>query len=183
MDSPDFEGLLQSFDSKISDVCGKLALLKHYQEKNGEECLDLNNIIGNVFTIYISKQIAHLTSFLLGTVQYMILNVSHMLEQQEEHLISQVKRCEDIFTLVNAQSEYIEANLSAFQGSTFSFQNIITTTNYLPFQFLTNKKAKVLKKTITLEMESRQEILIYFTNLALISNQCHLCHLILIQNQ
>ncbi len=49
MDSPDLEGLFQSFDDKISDVCGKLALLQHYQTKNPEECLELNNIIGNVF--------------------------------------------------------------------------------------------------------------------------------------
>ncbi|KAH9388549.1 Spindle and kinetochore-associated protein 1, partial [Tyrophagus putrescentiae] len=95
MDSPDLEGLFQSFDDKISDVCGKLALLQHYQTKNPEECLELNNIIGNI--------------------QYMILNISSMIDKQEENLLSQLKRCEDIFSIVNAQSEYIETNLSAFQ--------------------------------------------------------------------
>ncbi len=46
----------------------------------------------------------------------MILNISSMIDKQEENLLSQLKRCEDIFSIVNAQSEYIETNLSAFQG-------------------------------------------------------------------
>lgn len=140
MDSPDLEGLFQSFDSKISDVCGKLALLKHYQEESREECLELNNIIGNVFTTYTSKQIVYSTFLLLGNVQYMILNVTFMLEQQEEHLLSQIKRCEDIFTLVNAQSEYIEANLPAFQGRFLITKHFLSQLNTYYFSLRQTKR-------------------------------------------
>lgn len=46
----------------------------------------------------------------------MLYNVSTMLDQQEESLHSQIKRCEDIFSLVDAQSKYIQANAPLLKG-------------------------------------------------------------------
>lgn len=46
LESPELDGLLQAFDDKISDICGKISLLHIYQSQNREDCLELNNILG-----------------------------------------------------------------------------------------------------------------------------------------
>ena len=48
--------------------------------------------------------------------QYMIFNVASMIDQQDELLHSQIKRCEDLFTLLDGQSEHIASNLSDLNG-------------------------------------------------------------------
>lgn len=81
-----------------------------------------------------------------GNVQYMLYNVSTMLDQQEESLHSQIKRCEDIFSLVDAQSKYIQANAPLLKG----ILNWISSSTFIITVFIFvwfSKKVKTNAKT------------------------------------
>ena len=92
MDSPDFDGLLLNFDCKISNVCGKLALLYLHNTQNNQDCTDLNNV--------------------LSEIQFMLITLNNLLQQQEELLECQTKRIDNLISLLHDQTDHIEAKLS-----------------------------------------------------------------------